>query len=158
MESQGLGYDIFGPEIPVALARYHHIIPPIEGSLDALEQFFRNDEMPLLFVTAREPSHPVKQATYRWLNKHLPHLPYEVIFVESSTDKVKVLKDREIHYFVDDRYRTCHALSPQLKSMFMFNQNWNTGRPLKTGNIQRISNLIEMIDYIDQVRKFGNDM
>ena len=109
---------------------------------------------PLLFVTAREPSHPVKQATYKWLEKHLNSHPtleveYEVIFVESSTDKVKVLADRGIRYFVDDRYRTCHTLAPQLTMMFMFNQAWNTGRPAKAQNIKRINDLMEMVDFLD---------
>lgn len=158
LESKGLGYDKFGPEIPVALAKYHHIIPPIEGSIDALETWHHGMNEPLLFVTAREPSHPVKQATYAWLDKHLFKAEYEVIFVESSTDKVKVLHNRNIRYFVDDRYRTCHTLCRQLSTMYMFNQNWNTGRPVTAMNIQRISDLMEMIDDLDRKKNFGNDM
>jgi hypothetical protein len=157
LESKGLGYETFGPEIPVALAKYHHIIPPVEGSIKALERFHFDMGEPLLFVTAREPSHPVKQATYRWLDHALVGAKYEVIFVESSTDKVQVLKDRGINYFVDDRYRTCHTLCEQLTMMFMFNQNWNTGRPVKVANIQRINDLMEMIDFLDH-RKIETGM
>lgn len=152
MDAHGIGYETFGPEIPVALAKYHHIIPPVEHSIEALETWHHGMGEEILFVTAREPSHPVKQATHKWLRKHLD-LPYEVIFVESSTDKKQVLKDRGIKYFVDDRYRTCHALAPQLTMMFMFNQPWNTGRPATATNIKRISSLNEMVMILGQKKR-----
>jgi uncharacterized protein len=81
-------------------------------------------EMPLLFVTARDQAWPIE----RWLHRNLAAVPPASILVLATGDpdtKIHYLKDHGIQYFVEDRLETCFQLADQGITPIVFAQPWN---------------------------------
>ena len=82
------------------------------------------EEMPLLFVTARDRRRPIEH----WLHRHLAPVPPAAIRVLATGDpdtKIHYLKDHGIHYFVEDRLETCLQLADHGITPILFAQPWN---------------------------------
>jgi uncharacterized HAD superfamily protein len=81
-------------------------------------------EMPLLFVTARDRARPIE----RWLHQTLDAVPPEAIRVLATGDpdtKIHYLQDHGIRYFVEDRLETCLQLADHGITPIVFAQPWN---------------------------------
>ena len=115
--------DWWWKEIPVAIAQYQHIAPPIHESAEALKAFY-DYYGEVVIITAREPSDAVMQVTKQWCDKVLD-FPYEIFFVATSRDKKNAMMREGIKYYVDDRWYTCQMLSEILTISFLFDRPWN---------------------------------
>ncbi len=100
-------------ELPVA--PFPHAVPV----LTRLAQ-----EVPLIFVTARDRARPITT----WLHRTLETVPPEVIRVLATGDpdtKLHYLKDHGIKFFVEDRLETCWPLAEHGITPILFAQPWN---------------------------------
>ena len=131
-------------EIPVAIAKYQHICPPVNGSLVALHKISRDFHgVPIQIITAREPSDAVKQVTYLWCDLNFT-FDYEITFCSTSEDKLAIMKEKNIEYYVDDRFKTAVELAPIMKRSYLFNAPWNIRDDKLPANVKRIDSLWEM--------------
>lgn len=148
---EGVSPEDYWKEVPVAIAMYQHICPAVKGSIEGMTRYYDteiNERKPLQIITAREPSQPVMQATYKWLNKHLP-VPYEVTFLRSSTEKKFTIMDKGINYFIDDKRSTCIELSEIIPLSFMLKQPWNDAQyrhDKLPDNVIPVFSINEMLD------------
>jgi uncharacterized HAD superfamily protein len=81
-------------------------------------------EMPLLFVTARDRARPIE----RWLRQNLAAVDPAAIRVLATGDpdtKIHYLEDHGIRYFVEDRLETCLQLAAHGITPIVFAQPWN---------------------------------
>jgi uncharacterized HAD superfamily protein len=98
---------------------------PIEafpGAAPALTRLA--EEVPLVFVTARDRAEPIQ----RWLRKALAPVPDKSIWVMAAGDpdgKLHYLKTHAIDYFVEDRLETCFDLAAAGITPILFAQPWN---------------------------------
>ncbi len=100
-------------ELPVA--PFPHAVPVLTRLAE---------EVPLLFVTARDRRRPIEH----WLHRHLAPVPPAAIRVLATGDpdtKIHYLKDHGIHYFVEDRLETCLQLADHGITPILFAQPWN---------------------------------
>ncbi len=82
------------------------------------------EEVPLLFVTARDRPEPIQL----WLNQTLAPVPSRSIWVMATGDpdtKLHYLKSHAIQYFVEDRLETCFDLARAGITPIVFAQPWN---------------------------------
>jgi len=82
------------------------------------------EEVPLLFVTARDRPEPIQL----WLNRTLAPVPARSIWVMATGDpdtKLHYLKAHAIEYFVEDRLETCFDLAREGITPIVFAQPWN---------------------------------
>jgi len=98
---------------------------------------------PLLFVTAR----PEKDPIIEWMHHQLPHVDKDLICLEAtqtSTDKLPILLERNVKYFVEDRLDTCFLLNEISVNPIVFEQPWNRkGHPFPVaGDWEDISGMI----------------
>ena len=97
-------------------------IQPVEGSVSVIERL--SELGPLLFVTAR----PEKAGIMKWMNAHF-HLNgsdrIHVVATGTHQDKIPVLLDLKVEYFVDDRLDTCYLLEKEAIVPIVFEQPWN---------------------------------
>jgi len=100
-------------ELPVA--PFPHAVPVLTRLAE---------EVPLLFVTARDRRRPIE----RWLHHNLAPVPPAAIRVLATGDpdtKIHCLKDHGIRYFVEDRLETCLQLAGHGITPILFAQPWN---------------------------------
>jgi|YNPNPStandDraft_1061719.scaffolds.fasta_scaffold00079_10 uncharacterized HAD superfamily protein len=82
------------------------------------------EEVPLVFVTARDRAEPIQ----RWLNRTLAPVPPRAIWVMATGDpeaKIHYLKAHAIEFFVEDRLETCFELAREGITPILFVQPWN---------------------------------
>lgn len=97
-------------------------IRPIPGAVEFLSRL--SQRVPLLFVTAR----PRKEPILEWLCKHLPLVKRDLIHIEATTthqEKLPILLQKRIKYFVDDYLKTCFLLEGTPIKPIVFEQPWN---------------------------------
>ncbi|MBF0117817.1 MAG: haloacid dehalogenase [Desulfobacterales bacterium] len=101
---------------------YKGILKPINGAPEVITKIAKNHS-PILFVTAR---HDVAHI-YDWLFQVLPlaKQSVEVVATGSFEAKTDVLKDKNIHFFVEDRVETCFNLDKAGITPIVFKQPWN---------------------------------
>lgn len=87
--------------------------------LNVLNSHYR----PTLFVTAR----PEKSFITQWLceNIGVPSSEIEVVATGSFEGKTEILKERNVHCFVEDRLETCFLLAEAGVTPIVFRQPWN---------------------------------
>jgi len=120
-------------------------IKPITGAVEVLTRLSRIE--PLLFVTAR----PNRESILRWARKELGLPGTNSIHIEASgthREKLPILLDHGIKYFVEDRLETCFILNEASMTPIVFDQPWNRKpHPFRTvRNWQEISAMIEWKD------------
>jgi 5'(3')-deoxyribonucleotidase len=97
-------------------------IKPMEGSVEVLSRLATTGS--ILFVTAR----PEKEAISAWVNQELPGAAPGSIRVEATAthlQKLPVLLDHGIRYFVEDRLDTCYLIEEASLVPIVFEQPWN---------------------------------
>lgn len=96
-------------------------LQPNKGASETLTRLARVN--PLLFVTARPYGNPVEL----WFQKTMPHLK-DAIRIEAtggSVEKLPVLRERGVRYFVEDRLDTCRMLVEHGITPILYDQPWN---------------------------------
>ncbi len=81
-------------------------------------------DIPLLFVTARDRATPIRT----WLTRTLAQVPPDAIRVVATGDpdtKLHYLLDHRVRYFVEDRLETCQQLAGYGITPILFAQPWN---------------------------------
>lgn len=120
---------------------YRVNLQPIDGAPEVLGRLGRTCQ-PLLFVTARPYIGPIGD----WMESMLPLKAesIEIVTTGSFQDKVDVLIDRHISFFVEDRLETCFTLHEAGITPILFKQPWNREpHPfMEVGNWREIESLI----------------
>lgn len=150
-DAPGIPFEKQWAEIQVAIIKYQQLCPACEGSIEALQNYHNKRERPIYILSAREPSSTMEMVTRTWLDKHLK-IPYELQLVDMSEDKRAILIDREIKYYVDDRFKTVNELADILDISFLFRQPRNFGRTITKQNIKRVDNLTEMLEMVKNAK------
>jgi hypothetical protein len=98
---------------------------PVEPFPAAVEVLSRlAEDVPLMFITARDRAEPIQL----WLNRTLAPVPPRDIWVMAAGDpdaKVRYLTTHAIEYFVEDRLETCFDLARAGITPIVFAQPWN---------------------------------
>ncbi len=82
------------------------------------------EKHPLLFVTARDKTEPIRE----WLTSNLPEVPPTEIKIIATGDpeaKLAYLQAHGITYFVEDRLETCFQLARHGVQPLLYDQPWN---------------------------------
>lgn len=97
-------------------------IKPIHGAVPVLRRLL--DLGPLLLVTAR----PDKEGILKWLKLHF-HLAEKdtmhLIATGKHKEKLPILLEHNVKYFVEDRLETCYLLEEAAILPIVFEQPWN---------------------------------
>ncbi len=105
-------------------------IKPIDGSVEILTRLLEIG--PVHFITARNN----QSAIMDWIKHHLDLDNLEYIKIDatgSHLEKLPVLLENNIKYFVDDRLETCYMLDKASITPIIFEQPWNqTEHPFQT--------------------------
>jgi uncharacterized HAD superfamily protein len=97
-------------------------IEPMAGSVAVLSKLATR--APILFVTAR----PDKEAISAWVKQKLPEADSGMLHVEATAShlqKLPVLLNHGIRYFVEDRLDTCYLIEEASVVPIVFEQPWN---------------------------------
>ena len=97
-------------------------IRPILGSVDVLTRLARMG--PILFVTARPEGDSIRE----WIHQYLSVGDLSAIQIEATSthkDKIPVLLNHGIRYFIEDRLETCYLLEKTSVTPIVFEQPWN---------------------------------
>jgi uncharacterized HAD superfamily protein len=117
-------------------------IEPMAGSVAVLSKLATR--APILFVTAR----PEKEAISAWVKQKLPEADSGLLRVEATAthlQKLPVLLNHGIRYFVEDRLDTCYLIEEAALVPIVFEQPWNK----KTHPFCRVKNWGELASLID---------
>jgi len=117
---------------------------PLGNSIEVLKKIYYDYNLPIVIITARP--HISKDNTVAWLKRYLEDTPFK-LFVTQNGKKNFYIAVNNIRFFVDDRYKTCHEVSPIVEKVFLFDSPWNQ-RTIKEKNIIRIKKLNEVFKYI----------
>ena len=105
-------------------------IKPIDGSVKILTRLLEIG--PVHFITARNN----QSAIMDWIKYHLDLDNLEYIKIDatgSHLEKLPILLENNIKYFVDDRLETCYILDKASITPIIFEQPWNqTKHPFQT--------------------------
>ncbi len=118
-------------------------IRPIEGAIDVITRLSLLG--PILFVTAR----PGKTAIMKWLLQQLRKVDHSLIRLEATgthQEKIPVLLENGIRYFVEDRLETCYLLASTSVTPIVFEQPWNR-KPHPFQSVRTWKELSEMIEW-----------
>ena len=99
-----------------------HGIKPLKGAVQVLTRL--SELGPLLFVTARDDRGPIM----KWVLNQLPHVKRDLVRLEATSthsQKLPVLMEHGIRYFVDDRLETGYLLRQASITPIIFEQPWN---------------------------------
>ncbi|MGD9055501.1 MAG: haloacid dehalogenase [Desulfobacterales bacterium] len=101
---------------------YSAPLNPIAGAPDVLFQLGSHFGL-ITFVTARPYSGPLDD----WIHQTLRLDPasIEIIATGSHETKARILQQRQIQYFIDDRLETCFLLQEAGIQPILFKQPWN---------------------------------
>ncbi len=97
-------------------------IRPISGAVEVLTRL--SNRGTLRFITARSESEPILE----WMRVFLPTVAGDSIHIVAtgeSVDKLPVLKEQGVKYFVEDRLDTCFLISETTTTPIVFDQPWN---------------------------------
>ena len=97
-------------------------IKPVDGAVEVLTRL--SHSAPLLFVTAR----PDRDAILEWVYLNLPEVDAASIRLETTdtyADKLPILLEANIRYFVEDRLDTCYLLEEASIVPIIYRQPWN---------------------------------
>lgn len=97
-------------------------VQPMQGAREVLTRLSRSG--PLLFVTAR----PEKDPIIEWVYYQLPDVDKSRIHLEATNthrEKLPILLESGMKYFVEDRLETCYLLEEASLSPIIFEQPWN---------------------------------
>ncbi len=100
-------------------------LKPIPGAPRVIRGLARRDR-PVLFVTARPYIGPLRDWMLSVLG--LPSSLLELAAVGSFENKARVLRDRGVSFFVEDRLETCFSLQSAGVVPVLFKQPWNRER------------------------------
>jgi uncharacterized protein len=120
-----LGFDpqMVADLIRELIDRPHELsVEPFPQAVEVLSRLA--EEVPLVFVTARDRPEPIQL----WLNRTLAPVPPRSIWVMATGDpdaKLHYLRNHAIEYFVEDRLETCFDLARQGVTPIVFAQPWN---------------------------------
>lgn len=117
-------------------------IKPMRGSVEVLSRLASAG--PILFVTAR----PEKEAISAWVNQELSGADSRLIRVEATVthlQKLPVLLNHGIRYFVEDRLDTCYLIEEASLVPIVFEQPWNR----KSHPFCRVKDWWELASLID---------
>lgn len=95
---------------------------PYEGAIDFITDYHRRSEEIVTFVTARHPK--FKIVTFNWLDRWLPHTPYELILT-GNYNKSEIVKDLRMDMFVEDYDDCVLELASNGVFVFMPARPWN---------------------------------
>jgi len=103
-------------------ANHKQPLEPIDQAKEVLHKLAQNTEK-LLFVTAR----PDSKALMPWFLKtlQLPESRFKIVATGDFQQKIYVLREHGIRYFVDDRMETCRLLNEHGLKPIVFCQPWN---------------------------------
>lgn len=123
----------------------HMGIKPMNGAVDVITRLSRYGT--ILFVTAR----PGRTSIYEWLVRHLKRVDPRLIRLEatgSHEDKIPILLEQGIRYFVEDRLDTCYLLATASVTPIVYEQPWNRiCHPFRTVcSWEEISGMIQWSD------------
>jgi hypothetical protein len=79
---------------------------------------------PILFVTARPEGDSIRE----WIHQYLSVGDISTIQIEATSthkDKIPVLLNHGIRYFIEDRLETCYLLEKTSVIPIVFEQPWN---------------------------------
>lgn len=96
---------------------------PLPGAVEILERLGRHS--PLIIITARSLAEPVAD----WLDHHLSEelcRSIDLVAMHDHDRKVEFIRQRKLHYFVDDRAETCAQIEEARLSPLLFRQPWNS--------------------------------
>ena len=116
-------------------------IAPVRGAGEILTRLSRLG--PIRLVTARTN----KEAINAWFEKALGLRHGRGIHIEttgSHEDKLPILLEQGIRYFVEDRLETCYLIQGSPVTPIVFEQPWNQGEHpfLRVGNWDEIRDMI----------------
>ena len=116
-------------------------LKPMEGASDVITKL-ANTCGNVLFVTARGLKLPI----YNWLLEVLPLKPARIDVVAAGTPegKTRILLDRNISHFVEDRLETCYLLQDAGIIPIIFKQPWNREKHpfIEASNWKEIESMI----------------
>ena len=122
-ECLGLDPRVIAALIRELIDRPHELpVNPFPHAVPVLSRLA--EEVPLLFVTARDRPEPIQL----WLNRTLAPVPSRSIWVMATGDpdtKLHYLRAHAIEYFVEDRLETCFDLARAGITPIVFAQPWN---------------------------------
>lgn len=122
-ECLGLDPRVIATLIRELIDRPHELpVNPFPHAVPVLSRLA--EEVPLLFVTARDRPEPIQL----WLNRTLSPVPASSIWVMATGDpntKLHYLRAHAIEYFVEDRLETCFDLARAGIIPIVFAQPWN---------------------------------
>jgi len=97
-------------------------LKPIDQAPEILQKLGEKSKK-LLFVTAR----PDANALVPWFLKtlHLPESQFKIVATGDFQQKIGILKEHDIQYFVEDRMETCRLLNDHGLNPIVFCQPWN---------------------------------
>jgi len=128
-------------------------IPPVTGAVEVLTRLSQLG--PLLFVTAR----PEKESILKWVEETLRPVDTGIIRLEATCthqEKLPVLLEYGIRYFVEDRLDTCYLLEKTPITPIVFEQPWNR-KPHPFQTVRNWSEIEALIQW--QVEeKHGKDL
>lgn len=116
-------------------------IRPAKGAVAVLTRLSQFG--PLLFVTARTERDPILE----WVQENLRRVNTNVIRLEATRthkEKLPVLLEYGIRYFVEDRLDTCYLLEKTSVTPIVFEQPWNR----KPHPFQTVRNWYQIEDLI----------
>jgi uncharacterized HAD superfamily protein len=95
---------------------------PYEGAIDFINEYHRRSKQKVTFVTARRPKFRI--ATFNWLDRWLPHTPYELILT-GDYNKGEITSNVGLNVFVEDNIDGVFDLAQNGIFVFMPARPWN---------------------------------
>lgn len=127
---------------------YEGNIGPYSGAVDAIKKL--QEQFDIYVITARRPS--MQAITEKWLTKHFPEVFKEVHFPrvqKPNVTKADICKAIGAEYLIDDHPDNLEGMHGSGAQMLLFGDYpWNADVPT-TGNITRVKNWQEVLEYFD---------
>jgi hypothetical protein len=116
-------------------------LEPMDQAVEVLQKLCQNQK--LLFVTAR----PDANALVPWFLKtlQLAESQFHIVATGDFQQKISVLKDHRIQFFVEDRMETCRLLNKHGLIPIVFCQPWNR-EPHEFIEVDNWDEIYELID------------
>jgi len=139
----GIDHDTVTAAIEKVLnGNYSGPLMPFDGAPEVLRRLGQHYG-PVLFVTARPYIGPIAQ----WITDTigLPAESVEIVATGSFEGKTDILLERDISYFIEDRFDTCVLLKDVGITPILFRQPWNR----ENQSFYEVSNWKELEAIID---------